>query len=144
MLDVAFEPDGDGYIYYRRHWAPGVRVTAAEREEYLRAPLVGSRRAFHRKLEGRSPVRRRRGYWTSVGTMLAAFPASFGLAFLGFGAILLVNGAFAGHPALKGLFLLAGAMSAAFGPAILVARWRGARAERRAQASGSRSGTGKA
>ena len=144
MLEVDFEPEGDGYVFYRHRWAPGVSVTAAEREEYLQAPLESSRSAFYRKLAGREPVRPRRRFRTSYGLMLEAFPASFGWTFLALGVVLLVNGFVAQHVALKGLFLLAGAMAAAFGPQILIVQWWRGRAGRRAQASGSRSGTGQA
>ena len=38
MLDVMFEPDGNGFFFYPNRRSKGVRVTAAERASYLSAP----------------------------------------------------------------------------------------------------------
>ena len=31
ILEVSFESRGDGYVYYRNRWSPGIPVTATER-----------------------------------------------------------------------------------------------------------------
>ncbi|HEV2816041.1 MAG TPA: hypothetical protein VGW40_02295 [Allosphingosinicella sp.] len=61
--------------------------------------------------------------------MLAAFPASFGAAFLAFGAMFLVRGLRSDDPAvLIWLWFLAGGLSAGFGLQIVLARlWRSRR-----------------
>ena len=122
FLDTSFEPHGDGFAFYRHHWARGVAVSAAEREAYLRPPLDGDRGAFRRAIAGRPATLPRRGYRRSLAAMLAGFPPGFGWSFLGAGALLLWRGWTAEAAWLQGLCLVAGATSAPFGLAILAVR----------------------
>jgi hypothetical protein len=108
FLDTGFEPDGDGYLFYRHHWARGIPVSAAEREAYLRPPLDGSRRAFHDAIRGRPATAPRRPYRRSYGRMLAGVPASFGWGLVLVGAMLLWRGAAIGIAAIQWLCLVAG------------------------------------
>lgn len=127
FLDSSFEPDGDGFLFYRTHWSRGIPVSPAEREAYLARAFGDDRYHFEEMIRGRAATGRRRPYWLSYGRMLAAFPASFGAAFLAFGAMFLLRGYFSDDPrVLIGLWLAAGWLSAGFGAQIvLVGLWRG-------------------
>jgi hypothetical protein len=122
FLDTSFEPNGDGYVFYRHHWARGIPVTAEEREEYLRPTLEGSRSGFYRRIAGRAPVTPRRPYRISLRIMLESFPPAFGWAFVAVGAMLLWRGTALADPGLSALCLVAGAMGASFGLLILAVR----------------------
>ena len=129
LFDSSFEPDGDGFLFYRTHWSRGVPVTAAEREAYLSVAFPGSRRDFYAAIRGRAPAGPRRSYWRSNFTMLAAMPASFGVGFLAFGAMFLTRGLGGGDgPALTWLLLAAGGLGVGIGAEIVLVRlwleWR--------------------
>ncbi len=124
FLDTSFEPDGDGFLFYRHHWARGVKVSAAERDTYLRPPLDGSRRAFYDAIRGRPAMAPRRPYWRSYGRMLAGIPVGFGWGLVLVGATLLWRGATMEAAVLKWLFLVAGSMAAALGAQAAIARLR--------------------
>lgn len=126
FLDSDFEPDGAGFLFYRTHWSRGIPVSAAERQAYLARSFGDERRHFEEMIRGRAATGPRRPYWRSYGRMLAAFPASFGAAFLAFGAMFLLR-AFVSDdpPPLIWLWLTAGWLSAGFGAQILLVRlWR--------------------
>lgn len=90
LLEAAFEPDEDGFLFYRDRWSAGIPVTPAEREEYLNIPALGSRRDFYQKIKGR-PARGRRDY--SSARIAKAFPAGWAVGLLGFGCVFLLYGA---------------------------------------------------
>ena len=56
MLALSFEPSGDGHVYYHRRWSRGIPGSAEEREDYLRIPALGSRRAWRNSIAGRPTV----------------------------------------------------------------------------------------
>jgi hypothetical protein len=84
-LALSFEPNGDGYLYYRDRWARGIPVTSAERDAYLHAPVLASRRAWHDSIDGREtlpprpygPVRRK--LKAAMPLRVAVFDIVFGL-----------------------------------------------------------------
>lgn len=121
FLATSFEPSGDGYAFYRHHFARGIKVSAAERETYLRPPLDGSRRAFHDAIRGRPATLPRRSWWRSQRLTLAGIPSGFG-----FGLILLGAGmAWRGggfEPPLRWLLTGAGALGAIYGALVLAVR----------------------
>jgi len=127
FLDSSFEPAGDGFLFYRTHWSRGIPVSAAEREAYLARPFGDERLHFEAMIRGRAASGPRRPYRRSYGRTLAAFPASFGAAFLAFGAMFLARAWAADDPpALLWLWWTAGGLSAGFGAQILLVRlWRG-------------------
>ena len=91
IMETAFEPQGDGFAYYRNVWAKGVPVTAAERELFVDAWTPEKSRAFHRLIAGRAPVAPARGL-KPFGRIARALPvgvvsaiAAGGLAALGLG-----------------------------------------------------------
>jgi hypothetical protein len=51
LREGAFEPLGEGYVYFKHRWAPGLPVTAEEREAYLAAPGLSFGAPFSRGLE---------------------------------------------------------------------------------------------
>ena len=88
ILALSFEPNGDGYIYYRNRWSRGIPVTAAEREAYLRIPAFGSRRAWRASITGRETLPPRaygptgRKLWAAMPWRMAVFGILFGIVFL--------------------------------------------------------------
>jgi hypothetical protein len=85
LLELSFEPHGDGYLYYRNRWARGVPVTAAEREEYLAPGVMGSRAAFYAAIRGRAAVAPPRKFGPVYWQMLSRMPTAMGVAALLFG-----------------------------------------------------------
>lgn len=126
LLDSSFEPYGEGFLFYRTHWSRGIPVSAAEREAYLARAFGDDRYHFEEMIRGRAASGPRRPYWLSYSRMLAAFPASFGAAFLAFGAMFLGRAYFGDDPPmLIRLWLTAGWLSAGLGAQIMLVRlWR--------------------
>ena len=121
FLDSSFEPHGDGYAFYRHHFARGIAVTAAEREAYLRPPLDGSRRDFYEAIRGRDARLPRRSWWRSQRATLAAIPAGFGFGLVLLGAALVWRGL--GFEGLQGGFLAgAGLLGGLYGLLVLAVR----------------------
>ena len=122
MLDSSFEPDGDGYVFYRHHFARGIPVTAGEREAYLRPPLGGSRRDFYAAIRGRPASLPRRSWRRSQHATLAAIPAGLGFGLILLGATLFWRSDIMDEPPLRWLLLTAGAMGMAYGGLVLAVR----------------------
>jgi len=74
VLETAFEQDGDGYLYYRNAWSGGIPVSAAEREFYLNAPVLGGQRDFHRAIKGRTTTTPPRAYGAASIRIASAMP----------------------------------------------------------------------
>src|SRR5438552_17658145 len=55
LLSTAFQPCDGGYLYYRNRWAGGVRVSAAEREQFISSDAFGAMK-LGRELAQRTPV----------------------------------------------------------------------------------------
>jgi uncharacterized membrane protein YhaH (DUF805 family) len=55
LIELSFEPYGDGFVFYKNAWSSGIPVTAEEREAYLSAePFAWS--AIRKGFEGRRPL----------------------------------------------------------------------------------------
>ena len=122
FLDSSFEPHGDGFVFYRHHWAPGVPVTAQEREEYLRPPIDGSRANFYDRIRGRAPVVPRRPWLRSHAATLRGVPAAFGFGLMLLGGGMIWRGRDFEDPALRRPLFVAGAMGLAYGAQVLAVR----------------------
>lgn len=123
FLDSSFEPVGDGYAFYRHHFARGIPVTSEEREAYLRPPLDGSRRDFHAAIRGREAVLPRRPWRRSQEATLAAIPAGFGLGLTLLGTMLIWRGSGFQGP-VRLLLLVGGTLGFVYGLLVLAARLR--------------------
>ena len=121
FLASSFEPNGEGYAFYRHHFARGVPVTAAEREAYLESPLDGSRRAFYEAIAGREASLPRRPWWRSQRATLAGIPAGFGFGLILVGAMLLWRGR-GFEPPLLWLLAGAGALGTIYGALAVAVR----------------------
>lgn len=130
MLDSSFEPNGDGYVFYRHHFARGVPVSAGEREAYLRPPPGGSRRDFYEAIRGRPASLPRRSWWRSQRVTLAAIPAQIGWGLILTGALLAWRGPGLEEPPLRWLLLTAGVMGMTYGALVLAVRLLDLRAGR--------------
>jgi hypothetical protein len=129
FLASSFEPHGDGYVFYRHHFAPGIPVTTEERAEYLRPPIDGSRTAFYRKIEGRAPVAPRRPWLRSQAATLRAIPPGVSIGLVAVGGMMLARSGGFADPGLGWLLRVAGSMALGYGTLALVARlWSRARA----------------
>ena len=121
FLDTSFEPSGDGYAYYRHHFARGIPVTAEEREAYLRPPLDGSRSDFHAAIRDRPALLPRRSWRRSQRLTLAGIPAGFGFGLVLLGTALLWRSS-GFEPPLRGLLAGAGALGLLYGALVLAVR----------------------
>ena len=124
FLGSSFERDGESWLFYRHHWARGIRVSAEEREAYLRPALDGSRRAFYAAIEGRPASAKRRPFLSSQRATLAAIPAGFGLGLVLTGAMLIWRGLGFEDPELRWLLTGSGALAALYGALVLAVRIR--------------------
>jgi hypothetical protein len=122
LLDSSFERTGDGYIFYRHHFARGILVSAEEREAYLRPPFGASRREFYEAIRGREASLPRRPWWRSQRATLAAIPAGFGLGLILVGAMLLWRSGGLDEPPLRWLVGTAGALGTVYGLLVLAVR----------------------
>jgi hypothetical protein len=122
LLDSSFEPNGDGYVFYRHHFARGIPVTAEEREAYLRPPFGGSRRDFYGAIRGRPASLPRRSWWRSQRATLAAIPAHFGGALIVVGAGLLWRSGGDFETPLRWLLAAAGILGLLYGILVLAVR----------------------
>jgi len=122
LLDSSFEPHGDGYAFYRHHFARGIAVTAAEREAYLRPPLDGSRREFYEAIRGREATLPRRSWWRSQYVTLAAIPTGFGFGLVLVGAMLIWRSGGFEPRSLRRFLAGAGWLSAVYGLLVLAVR----------------------
>jgi hypothetical protein len=123
LLALCFEPDGDGFIFFRNRWASGIPVTAEEREAYLSASPFGFRRDFYGAIKGRVPVRppRKNDGWLRW-QLLRSFPA-FTIAVYLIGALLLFSFASDQRQVVwRCLLILAGALSLGMSAAIVLAK----------------------
>ncbi len=122
LLDSSFERTGEGYAFYRHHFARGIPVTAEERETYLRPPFGAPRREFHEAIRGRPASLPRRPWRRSQRMTLAAIPAGFGLGLILVGAMLLWRSAGFDEPPLRWLLTIAGAMGLGYGLLVVAVR----------------------
>ena len=74
LLEIAFEPYDDGYVFYRNAWTGGVPVSARERELYLSMPVLGSRQAYYDRIKGRETVTPPRPYDAALTKIAQATP----------------------------------------------------------------------
>ncbi|HEX8572644.1 MAG TPA: hypothetical protein VF759_07830 [Allosphingosinicella sp.] len=129
FLDSSFEPIGDGYAFYRHHFARGIPVTAEEREACLRPALHGSRLDFYEAIRGRPATIPRRSWWRSQRATLAGIPAGFGVGLILLGMMFLCR---AGglQPPLRRLFTAAGVLGSIYGLTIVTVRMLDSRSGR--------------
>ena len=73
IMETAFEPHGDGFVYYRSSWSKGVPVTPAERELFAADWTPQKSAEFHRLIAGRAPVTPARGL-RPLGAVARALP----------------------------------------------------------------------
>jgi hypothetical protein len=122
LLELSFERDGDGYLFYSNRWARGVPVTAQEREAYLAAPTLAANRAFHRSLRGRSATAPARKPGQVQKRTFASLPLRWGLTAALLGSILLLCGIGPELSAPRVALMIGGLGMAAFGVRIIAAR----------------------
>ena len=93
MLELSFEPDGDGYVFFKNVWSSGVPVTAVERETYLSAGLLSGRGEFYRTIADRQATRPPRPANAVRLKIFRAFPLFVVLtsALVGLGLIRIAN-----------------------------------------------------
>lgn len=115
MLEASFEPDGDGFIFYRNHLSRGIAVSAEEKAMFLSDGLVDGHGEFFDRIAGRPPSRPRRPFGRTYVNMLATLPPGWALGFITLGGGLIVAGMATKVPALRYLWLFAGILGAAFG-----------------------------
>jgi hypothetical protein len=121
ILETAFEPDGDGFLFYRNRWSGGVPVTAAERDAYLRKSAFASRRAFYRKIAGRARGRRR-DYGSASTRMATAFPHGWAVGLIALGSSLLIRGLFTDDDWRRWTALAGGVLTVSLGLWLLIKR----------------------
>jgi hypothetical protein len=124
LLEVSFEPQDDGYLYYRNRWARGIPVTASERETYLSAGSFGARAPFHEAIRGRTATARPRKYGPVYWKLLSRMPLTTAGGALIFGLVVAAIGLGVGPLAGRALLVIAGAAFIAFGAQIIFARVR--------------------
>lgn len=115
VLEACFEPDGEGFIYYRDHLAPGIPVSASERALFLGEGLESTHDEFRDAIAGRRPTRPRRRFLKAYGKTMASLPPHWALGFITLGGGLIVTGMVASSIWLKYLWIGSGSLSVFFG-----------------------------
>jgi len=123
ILELSFEETDSGFIYYHNRWSRGIPVTAEEREEYLRIPALGSRRAWRKVVSGRETTSPR-AYGPVAWKLSRKMPLMMGLFSLIFGGVLLMSGLQEPNVPLAAAYGVAGCVLLFFGGSIIVARFR--------------------
>ena len=119
LYSVAFEPFGDGFVYYRNRWSRGVPVSADERERFLSSNPFSAYRLGREWARQRTPVAPpRRG---ASGKIMDAMPTSSVLAFVTATAIFAGAALKGGSYPYRGFMLLMAVFFAAFTVTLL---WR--------------------
>lgn len=114
-LDACFEPDGEGFIYYRDHLARGIPVSASERALFLSEGAESTHDAFREAIAGRRPTRPRRPFLKAYGKTLATLPPHWALGFITVGGSLIVAGMVTSSIFLKYLWIGSGSLGVIFG-----------------------------
>jgi hypothetical protein len=123
ILSLSFEPTEDGYVYYHNRWSRGIPVTKEERNEYLNIPVLGSRRAWCKSLEGRETLPSR-AYKPVARKLYSAMPLSMGAFVLILGLLLLLSGLNESNVVLAIIYVAGGSGMLVFGGFIIVQRLR--------------------
>ena len=85
LLEAAFEPHGDGYVFYRNNFTPGLPVSKEERDAYLKRWSLSSTAIFYSRIKSRTPVKPARGF-TGTKAILRTMPISFAVGYLSLAA----------------------------------------------------------
>ena len=115
VLEACFEPDGDGFIYYRDHLAPGIPVSASERALFFEEGLESAHDEFRDAIAGRRPTRPRRPFLKAYDKTLASLPPHWALGFITLGGSLIVAGLVTSSAFLKYLWIGSGTLGVLFG-----------------------------
>ena len=89
VLELSFEPDGSGFVFYAAARSRGIPVSAEEREEYLSASPFGLS-TISKRFAGRAPIRPPRPYFPIYFRRMGYYPASLVFMFLAFGSFLVI------------------------------------------------------
>ncbi len=125
VLETAFEPDGENYLFYYGRWSYGIPVTEAERQAYITSNSFIARRDWVRNVRRRQSTAPRRSPHGRNLRLRAATPLVLTVFGFCLGAFLIFAGV-AGNPALWWRILLigGGAYLIASSGANIAARWR--------------------
>lgn len=127
ILELAFEPYGEKFLFYRDRYSPGIAVTAQEREEFLNAGFW-ERRKWVSEIRRRSPTEPRRDGKDVVQRLRAAMPRRFILISLALAPLCVAVALGSDIPVWQSAIWLAVGLFFAYGGiANVVARWRQAR-----------------
>jgi hypothetical protein len=118
ILSTAFEPHGDGFLFYRNRWSLGVPVSAEERDAYLAMVGLLERWRWIREVVKRPATVPRRNTEEASRRLRAAIPRRFIVSACIFSALFLTLALgsdvaiwFRAGFALAALFFAAGAIS---------------------------------
>lgn len=123
LLELSFEADQNGYLFYRNRWARGVRVTAAEREAYLSGTGLGSRSAFYQAIRGRPAEAAPRQFAPVYWKLLSRLPVAMGVVALLYGLGLVARCWFPGSDLVRAILMIPGIGLIFFGASIIYAKW---------------------
>ena len=126
ILETAFEPDGDGYLYYHNRWAPGIPVTVEEREAYISIPVAGfaARREWSSRIRQRAPTAPRRPSREAMVRLRAAMPLAMTIWSFLFGAMFVLVGIGSDGPWWPVVLIGGGGALILNAGANILARWR--------------------
>ena len=124
ILELAFEPYGERFLFYRDRFSPGIAVTAQERDDFLSAG-IWERRKWVSEIGRRSPAGPPRDGKEAVKRLRAAMPRRFILISVILAPLCVAIGLGSDIPMWQSaIWLIVGLFFAYGGVANVVARWQ--------------------
>ena len=124
ILELAFEPYGEEFLFYRDRWSPGIAVSSRERDEFLNAGFW-ERRKWVSEVKCRSPAEPPRDGKQVVLRLRAAMPRRFILISAVFAPLCVAVALGLDMPIWQSaIWLIVGLFFAYGGVANIVARWQ--------------------
>ncbi|WP_293648721.1 hypothetical protein [Sphingopyxis sp. RIFCSPHIGHO2_12_FULL_65_19] len=127
ILELAFEPYGEEFLFYRDRYSSGIAVSAQERDEFLNAGFW-ERRKWVSEVKRRFPAEPPRDGRQVVQHLRAAMPRRFILISAVFAPLCVIVALGADTPIWQSaIWLIVGLFFAYGGVANIVARWQSRR-----------------
>ena len=124
ILELAFEPYGEDFLFFRNRYSPGIAVSAQERADFLSAG-IWERRRWVSEIRRRPPVEPPRDGKEAVKRLRAAMPRRFILASLILAPLCVAIALGPGIPMWQSaIWLIVGLFFAYGGVANIIARWQ--------------------
>ena len=124
ILEIAFEPHGEEYLFYQYRYSSGIAVTADERDDFLHAGFW-ARRRWVSNVKRRSPAAPPRDSKDAIKRLRAAMPRRFIVISVILAGLCVATALGSDFPAWQpAIWLIVGLFFAYGAVANIIARWQ--------------------